>query len=160
MTVTTVTFVLDLYDGAQDLVTRGMAILQPSAPVSDTVNHQAVVSPVIAYFSDANSAVPLQFALRACDDPDLTPSGWQWTVSFVNVPGDPAGFSFFLDAANGSTQYYSSMIPVRAVAPMSAYLPLPSGMPAAGAVPVATGSGQETAWSTGVLMDETGGLLS
>ena len=125
MAVETVTFVLDLYDGAQDLVTRGMAILQPSVPVSDTTNHQAVVSPVIAYFSDSNSTVPLQFALRACDDPDLTPSGWQWTIAFVNVPGQPDGFSFFLNAAAGATQYYSAMVPVQAVTPMASYLPLP-----------------------------------
>lgn len=37
---------------------------------------------------------------------------------------------------------------------------LPSGTPVAGDVPVATGVGTATAWSGGVLMDETGGLIS
>jgi trimeric autotransporter adhesin len=149
MAVELVTLVLDLYDGAQDLVTMGRAVLQPSVPAVDTVNHQAVVSPVTAYFSVANSTVPLQFALRACDDPDLSPAGWQWTISFPGVPGNPGGFSFFLYAANGSTQYYSAMVPVQAVAPMYAYLPLPSGTPSSGQVPVATGAGQSSAWGAG-----------
>src|ERR1700722_10310837 len=149
MAVTPVLLILDLYDGAQNLVTSGKAVLQPSVPVADTVNHQAVVAPVTASFSDENNAVPLQLFLRACDDPDLTPAGWQWTISFPGVPGSPAGFSFFLDSANGSVQYCSSQVPVQAVAPVSAYLPLPSGFPSAGQVPVATGSGQASAWGAG-----------
>ena len=63
-------------------------------------------------------------------------------------------------SATAVSGFLSSLTPVSDVTTMAACMPLPAGTPAPGAVPVATGHGAASAWSTGVLMDETGGLLS
>lgn len=79
----------------------------------------------------------------------------------ATVNGTPlASTSTGSGSVTAVSSYLSSLTPVSSVTTMAAYMPLPSGTPSAGAVAVATGHGNASAWSTGVLTDETGGLLS
>lgn len=149
MTVETVPLVLDVYDGAQDLADRGSIVLIPSSVVNDTANHQAIMIPVIADLTGTTAlGAPLTVSLRPTDDPDITPGGWAWTATFRNVPGvhDGTVQTFALPWNDGATAYLSSVITVVDPVTFQAYLPLPSGRPAAGQVPTATGAGSSSAW--------------
>jgi hypothetical protein len=83
------------------------------------------------------------------NDAVVLPSGTTWTVALSGIPGVAyKEFSFALLAVNGSTQDISDLVPAGPAPPMITSMPLPSGMPAAGQVPVATGAGQASAWET------------
>jgi hypothetical protein len=86
--------------------------------------------------------------LLATDNANL-PAGWYWTVTFASLPpGTPAeSFSFFLAHASGATQDISGLATIPAPVPITPYLPVPSGTPAAGSAPLATGTGQASAWT-------------
>jgi hypothetical protein len=147
MTAETVPLVLDVYDGAQHLADRGSIVLIPSSVVDDTVNHQAIMIPVIADLTGTTVLrAPVTVNLRPTDDPDISPSGWAWTATFRNVAGVPDGFtqSFALPWNSGATAYLSSVITVENPVTFQAYMPVPLSQPTAGQVPVFTGTGYET----------------
>jgi hypothetical protein len=124
---------------------RAMAIFTPSGWLADATNNLLLPpSPVTAIL---DSTGKFSVSLLATDNGAPQPSGWTWTVEFVGIQAvDEYTFSFFLPFSGGATQDISDLAPVQAAAAMAAYMPLPSGTPTAGQVPVATGSGQASAW--------------
>jgi hypothetical protein len=88
------------------------------------------------------------------------PAPFQAGVTYWTVNGSGATFELAATAGGASiastgtgsgsvvavSSYLSSLSPVASVVTMQSYLPLPSGTPAAGQVPVATGSGEVSAW--------------
>jgi hypothetical protein len=145
MSLSLVTLILDLHDGAGKPVTRGKATLVPSAVLSDAADHVLVTQQgVTAYFT---AATPATASLIATDNAAITQSGWAWTVTFTGMDAPPPPLTFALPYANGAVQYYSALVPAEPVMQMAAYLPLPSGTPAPGCVPVASGAGSQTTWA-------------
>ena len=114
MTLNYVTLVLDAYDAQGNLVTKGSASFVPSAQLTDPGVEWIPPAPVPAVF---HAAGPPSVKLLATDNTAPQPEGWGWTVTFSGVPGDPAGFSFFLPYTGGSTQYLSALAPVGSVVP-------------------------------------------
>lgn len=119
MSLNYVTLVLDLYDGQGNPVISGNASLVPSVQLTDTTDDMVITqSPVVAVFQSTGTP---SIKLLATDNANLSPSGWGWTVTFPNVPGSPAGFSFFLPSTGGATQYLSSLSPVFNATSMQGY---------------------------------------
>lgn len=149
MSLNYVVLTLDLFDGQGNPVTQGWAALTPSATLTDTADNEIVAqAPIVAQF---RSGLTNTVSLLATDNGALAPSGWGWNISFTGVPGSPAGFSFFLPFSGGAAQRLSHLSPVSSVTAMQAYMPLPSGTPAAGQVPVVAANGSTaTQWGAGV----------
>lgn len=84
--------------------------------------------------------------LIANDSEDLSPAGSYYTVTIG--AGSTVTYNVVLSAANGDTQSLGSLIANAAqpAAQYAQYLPLPSGTPAPGEIPVATGNGTQTEW--------------
>jgi hypothetical protein len=123
----------------------GTATLAPSAVLTDATDHLIVdLTPVPVTFSAVG---PPSVRLLACDNANLLPAGWGWTFTPPAGSGMTA-FSFFLNVANGATQYLSQQAPVESVTTMAAYLPLPTGTPGSRSIPVATGTGSAAVWTT------------
>jgi hypothetical protein len=146
-----VTLSLDVYDGGGNLIRAGEALFTPSVPLVDGVDHlyvwqRPIVVSLVPPAGSGGGWLPT-VTLYATDSTNLSPSGWAWQVEF-QAPGAPAGYSFFLAYANGASQYLDDLAPAVSVTTMQSYLPLPSGTPSAGEVPVATGPGPATAWGT------------
>jgi hypothetical protein len=144
-----VTLTLDVYDGSGSLIQAGQALFTPSSPLTDTTDHlyiwQSPVAVSLVPPAGAGEDWLPTVTLYSCDSTSLQPEGWAWQVAF-QAPGAPPGFSFFLDYSNGADQYLDDQTPVYSVTTMQGYMPLPSGTPSAGQVPVATGSGEASAW--------------
>jgi hypothetical protein len=143
MTLNYVTLICDEGAGQGYFRPGGTATLTPSAVLTDATDHLIVdQSPVTVTFSTTG---PPSARLLPTDNAALLPAGWGWTFT------PPAGsgmtpFTFFLNFANGATQYLSAQVPVATAVAMQGYLPLPTGTPAPGQVPVATGTGEGSAW--------------
>lgn len=147
MALNYVTLILDGFDGGGSQLTRGTATFTPSVVLTDPTDQEWIPPAPVAVQFREGLASP-QVHLLATDNGNVTPSGWTWAVSFQNVPGTPAGFSFFLPFTNGATQHLSAIQETPAVTPTQAYLPLPNGTPQSGYVPVATGSGEVSVWQS------------
>lgn len=146
MALNYVSLTCDLYDGSGNFITQGTASFAPSAQLTDTTDHELIAqAPIVVTFRPSGPPVA---HLLATDNGNTAPSGWAWTVTFTGVPGSPASFSFFLPFTSGASQYLSAQAPVSSVVAMQAYMPLPTGTPLSGQVPVATGSGEGSAWGT------------
>jgi hypothetical protein len=105
-----VTLTLDLYDGQGNPVTSGIASFAPSVQLTDTTDHELIAqAPVPCVFH--SGGLPT-VKLLATDNGAPLPLGWGWTVTFSGVPGNPAGFTFFLPYASGASQYLSAQAPV------------------------------------------------
>lgn len=142
----------------------------PAGPVSFTATH---ASPAVFTFTPTSALTSLANGTELLLAGGSLPGGFAPGSYFVV---SSSGYTFSLAATAGSSPlastssgsgsasvssvYLSSLSPVSSVTTMAAYMPLPSGSPVAGAVPVAQGTSTATAWSTAVLMDETGGLIS
>lgn len=124
MTLQYVTLVLDAYDAQGNIVTKGSAAFVQSVQLTDPGVEWIPPAPIPAVFRAG--AVP-SVKLLSTDSTDALPNGWTWAVTFSGVPGDPAGFSFFLPHSGGATQYLSALADVPAVTPMAQYLPLSGG---------------------------------
>jgi hypothetical protein len=138
----------------------GYVSFQLTSDLQDTADGTDVRrSPAKTYWFNGPSGTsdPL-----AANDSTVTPSGSAYTVTVAIRGQQPVTFTTQINHANGATQTLaflqaSAALPVTQYAQ---YMPAPTGNPVAGAVPVATGAGQASAWSTGVITDETGGLVS
>lgn len=141
-----VTLILDAYDATGAYLTGGSAVIAPNSVLTDPTDQEWVPpAPVPVPFS-LYAATP-SVKLLATDNANITPSGWAYTIQFLAVPGNPAGFSFFLPFSSGATQRLSAIVPAIASPPaLFAYLPLPTGTATAGYAPIATGSGELSAW--------------
>lgn len=150
MSLSKVTLICDLADGQGNYLTQGTGYFAPTAVLTDSTDHLvAGTQPAIPVAFHAGAGPP-QVELIACDNAGILPApgGWAWTFTPPSVTGI-APFSFFLDYADGATQYLSGQIPVSAPSGLQAWMPLPAGTPAAGQVPEATGVGQASAWGSG-----------
>ena len=134
MSLNYVTLILDLFDGSGNAISQGAATFTPSAQLTDSTDQELIPQAQVQAFFRAGLAAP-QVTLLATDNANVLPSGWGWNVTFQNVPGSPAGFSFFLPFASGATQHLSKQAPVSSVVTMQAYLPVPGGTAAVGNVP-------------------------
>ena len=93
MALTPVPLLLDLYDGAANLIVAGTATLAPSVQLTDTTDGGDVTqSGPVAVFRPSTSPPLVQ--ILPSDNGDLAPTGWAWGISFSGVPGDPASYYF------------------------------------------------------------------
>ena len=119
----------------------------PSTWVQDATDSQTLPpAPDPVY---CNSSGYFSVELDATDN-NVTPSNWYWTVTMSGVPNvATVSWSFFLLHANGGTQDLSTLVAITPPAPLAGYMPLPSGTPAVGQVPVvATNGSPQTQWGT------------
>jgi hypothetical protein len=74
-----------------------------------------------------------------------------FTFQLAATPGGEALASTSTGSGSVTTTsvYLSALAPVSSGTAFQAYMPLPSGTPSAGQVPVATGSGEASAWGSG-----------
>lgn len=108
--------VCDGYDGGSSALTRGVAAFAPNQQLIDPVDHEWIPpAPLNAVFRAGS--LP-QLSLLATDNGNIAPVGWMWKVTFANVPGSPADFSFYLPYSGGATRYLSQLAPVSAAAPI------------------------------------------
>jgi hypothetical protein len=121
-----VTLILDGFDGGGTALGRGTATFTPSVQLTDPTDHEWIPPAPLGVTFREGLAAP-QLSLLATDNANVQPNGWGWNVSFLNVPGSPAAFSFLLPFANGSTQRLSQLQPVLSVVTMQAYMPLSGG---------------------------------
>lgn len=145
MSPSLVTLVLDVYNGSAEQVANGFALLTPTTQIDASDEMLVVPDPIVAAFHVSG---PPQVDLIPTDNTDFLPAGWAWSITFSGNTGR-LPFTFFLDSELGTPQNLSAQAPVFDVTTMAAYLPLPSGTPAEGDVPTATGTGEATTWQAG-----------
>ena len=147
MTANYVNLTVDVFDGQGHSPLQGAAMFVPTALLTDSTDHQIITQqPVVVSFQ--GDALPPAVRLLATDNTGPQPAGWAWSVVFTGFTGAPSGWNFFLPFAGGASQNLSALSPVSSVVTMQAYMPLPTGTPVSGQVPVATGAGEASAWGT------------
>jgi hypothetical protein len=108
MALNYVTLILDMYDGSGAQIRGGSALLAPSEQLTDPVDGLFITQAGLgAAFGPG--ALP-RVSLLATDNTNVAPSGWEWTITFNGVPGNPPGGSFALPFTNGATQYLSAAL--------------------------------------------------
>lgn len=147
MTLNKTILVLDLYDGAGNAISKGTAQLVPSAQLTDTADSMLIVqAPVPASFQVTGFP---EIELICTDNGAPLPAGWAWTATFTGVPGSPPPITFFLLFAGNDgagKQQLSSLTPLSVAPELAGSMPLPSGTPGSRSVPMATGTGERSAW--------------
>jgi parallel beta-helix repeat protein len=144
MTLNTVTLTWDLTDLLQGGI-RATLSLTPNAVLTDATNH--VVIPEVQRSAQFSSGTGSLAGIIACDNGTILPGGWAYTLTVsVLGQGQLLKQTVQINFANGATQDLSTLIPLSPAPALLSYLPLPSGTPAAGQVPVATGSVEASAW--------------
>lgn len=148
MTLSTVT----LKWNVADLVQAGMPatlVITPTAELSDTVDHE-VISAVIACeveFEDGTGQLP---GIVANDSANIQPAGAGYLIKVIAATGQviiPQFQTQILSAqAVAGVLWLDQLVTVPVVATGFAAMPLPSGTPGNRSVPMATGSGQSSAW--------------
>ena len=148
MTLNTVT----LKWSVPDLIQSGLSgtlTITPSAQMSDATDHELIpVFPRSVSFSGGAGQLA---GIVGNDDTQILPAGTGYIISVVASNGQVivAPFTTQILYADGATQYLDELAEVPVVTTSYQYLPLPSGTAAEGDVPVATGSGNESAWGSG-----------
>lgn len=149
MTVSYVTVILDLYDGAGNPAVQGSMTWVPSQQFSDSADGMLITTaPVTAAFRLGSQAQVRVLPNDLYGPQGQNGPGWTWNTTCSGVPGSPAAASYVVLSTNGNTQRLSELTPMPPAQTVTQYLPLPSGTPAPGQVPVATGSGEASAWTT------------
>ena len=119
MALNYVTLTLDLYDGQGSAIVAGTATLTPSVQLTDTTDHEWIPpAPLTVTFRPGTA--PPSVKLLATDNGAPLPAGWGWIISFSGVPGNPAGFTFFLPFSSGASQFLSAQAPVSGVVTQAA----------------------------------------
>lgn len=145
MTLSYVTLICDLGDGQGNYLVTGTGSFAPTNNLTAATDHLiAATAPVVPAVFNAVTSPP-QVKLLATDNADLSPSGWAWTFTPPSSSG-LASFSFFLPFSGGATQYLSAQAPVEPSPDLTQLMPAPSGTATAGYVPIATGTGEASAW--------------
>jgi hypothetical protein len=132
----------------------------PAGPASFTATHAA---PCVFTWTPTSALTSIPNGAGVKLSGGSLPAGFASGTTYFAVAS--SGFTFSLAATTGGSpiastsagsgslavvQYnLSSLTPAVPVASYASYLPLPSGTPASGQVPVATGSGETTAWGAG-----------
>lgn len=152
MALNYVNLTVDLYDGQGNPLTSGVVTFTPSATLVDP---GVEIVPTMGINVALKVGGPPVVKLLATDNGSVTPSGWGWVVTYSNVPGNPAQQTILLPFASGSNQFLSSQVSVPVVTANVQAMPLPTGTPTAGQIPVATGSGDNSSWTN----QNSGGLF-
>jgi hypothetical protein len=114
MALNYVQLTVDLYDGSGAPIAAGSATFTPNTQLTDAGVETVLQAPLTVPFLAGSSPVIM---LLGTDSTGPLPGGWQWTVTFNGVPGNPASFSFFLPFSGGSAQRLSSQAPLSAAPP-------------------------------------------
>lgn len=144
-----VNLTIDLYDGQGNPLTGGVVTFTPSALL---LNPGVEIVPTVGINVSLVAGGPQVVKLLATDNAGITPNGWGWVVSYNGVPGNPPSQTILLPFASGASQFLSNQVSVPVVTANVQALPLPSGTPKAGYVPVATGSGENSSWQPGLFV--------
>jgi hypothetical protein len=146
MALNTVTLkwnVTDLVQGGQ----TATLIITPTAQLTDTTDHVLVAEPVArrVIFSGGTGQLA---GIIANDNANITPSGAGYLIEVVSSAGQVLVPTFQTQIlfANGASQWLDALAVVPSVTTAYQFLPLPTGTPTAGQVPVATGTGEASAW--------------
>lgn len=150
MALNTITLKWNLTDLLQGGQTATL-IITPTAQMADATDHVLVAQPVPRRYTFSGGQGQLA-GIIANDNANILPAGTGYTIEIISGSGQviiPA-FTTQLLFANGATQWLDQLAPVASVTTAYQYLPLPSGTPAPGTVPVATGAGAASVWGTGL----------
>lgn len=147
MALSTVTLNWDLTDLMQSSL-EGTLSITPTAQMSDSADH--VLIPPVARTWKFTGGTGSLAGIVANDNASVLPAGTGYLISVTDENGKVIvpQFQTQLLFANGATQWLDALATVPVVTTSYQYLPLPSGTPQAGWVPVATGSGEASAWTT------------
>jgi hypothetical protein len=96
VTLAYLSLLADLYDGQGNPVASGTAAFSPSAPLTDAGVQVIPQAPLQAVFRPGSA--PPSVSILPTDASGPAPAGWGWNVTFTNVPGSPAAFTFFAPA--------------------------------------------------------------
>lgn len=134
-----------------DLIQSGLSgtlTITPSAEMSDTTDHELIpVYPRSVSFTGGTGQLA---GIVGNDDAQILPAGTGYVISVVAENGQTivAPFTTQILFATGAIQWLDQLATVPVVSTSFQYLPLPSGTPSSGQVPVATGTGEASAWTT------------
>ena len=147
MALSTVTLKWDLTDLIQAGVQAVLSIT-PTAQLSDSTDH-VLIPPVARRVSFFGGAGELP-GIVANDNANVLPAGTGYLISVTAASGQVLvpQFQTQILTANGATQWLDALAVVPVVATSYQYLPLTTGAPADGQVPVFTGAGYATAPGT------------
>lgn len=144
MSLNTVTLTWDLTDFLQAGVHATLA-LTPNAVLTDGTNH--LVIPEVQHSVQFINGTGSLAGIIACDNSTILPSGWAYNLTVgVLGQGQILNETVQINFASGATQDLSDLIPLSPAPSLLAYLPLPSGTPTPGYVPVATGTAEGSVW--------------
>lgn len=145
MTLNTVTLQWDLSDLTQSGLSATLTIT-PTAQMSDTADH--VLIPAVARSVRFPYGTGQLAGIVANDNGSIQPAGTGYLITVVADNGQVLvpQFQTQVNFANGATQWLDQLAVVPVVTTSYQYLPLPSGTPQAGQVPVATGTGEGSGW--------------
>jgi hypothetical protein len=142
-----------------DLIESGLSAtltITPTAQLADTTDH--ILIPAVARTVTFTGGLGQLAGIVANDNTNITPTGTGYLITVVAQNGQiiVAQFQTQILYANGATQWLDQLAIVPNVTTSYQYLPLPSGTPTSGQVPIATGSGENSAWGT----PSSGGAVS
>jgi hypothetical protein len=142
----TVTLHWDLTDLIQAGLSATLSIT-PTAQLSDTTDH-VLIPPVARTYTFTGGTGQLA-GIVANDNSAILPAGTGYLISVTAASGQVIvpQFQTQILFANGATQWLDALAVVPVVTTSYQYLPLPSGTPTSGQVPVATGAGEASAWT-------------
>lgn len=120
------------------------ALSNPLLDVTNGVTYNNVPVHSYRFVSSAGTSDPL-----IANDNAFSPPGSYYTIT-VEIDGQaPYSWTAFINFANGASQTLTKIQQTPAVPQtLGLFLPLPTGTPGAGQVPVATGSGESSAWGS------------
>lgn len=132
------------YTGITGLPLSGQVNFTVTTPITDATD--GLVLGVGTQSATLNSSGTFSITLPCTDNSGLTPANFTYLVTEV-IPGLGRAYYVALPHTLGSTVELASLSPAGVVSG-TAYLPLPTGTPTSGQVPVATGTGEFSAWGT------------
>jgi hypothetical protein len=130
MSLNTVNFTWNIQDLAQSGLTATMSLM-PTAPLTDSTDNLVIGQ--VARSKDFGGGIGQIQGVVCCDDAQISPAGWAYTIT-VKVNGVPlAGYPFtarinFADAVGGAVDL-SALVPLSAV-PALAAVAVPALYPA------------------------------
>lgn len=148
MALNTVTLTGNLTNLLQAGETASGTITPTYGPITNAAG-QTIVADVPAGFPVPGGIFSLP-GIIANDNPGLLPADQGYDVRIVTRTGTVLYDEVIvLNFEAGAEQDLSELTPAVVAAPVTTYMLQPSGTPAAGQVPVATGAGQASAWEDG-----------
>lgn len=145
MALETVTLKWDVTDLIQAGIEATLSIT-PTAELVDTTDHVTVG--VITRSVRFGHGTGQLAGIIANDSAAIEPGNAGYLIQVATDAGVTvvAAFTTQILFADGAVQWLDELVEVPSLAAGMQYLPLPSGTPAAGQVPIATGAGEASAW--------------